>query len=95
MNANTESRTPAVAVLGSVNMDLVAYVDEVPGGGETVTASLSSLALENGALCGVCDMRFPPCADGAAERGAGGHHLPPAAVTGCGRRAGLRGAALS
>ena len=39
MNANTESRTPAVAVLGSVNMDLVAYVDEVPGGGETVTGT--------------------------------------------------------
>lgn len=39
-------------------------------GGETVTASLSSLALENGVLSGVCDMRFPPCADGAAERGA-------------------------
>ncbi|WP_460762785.1 ribokinase [Nocardiopsis oceani] len=30
---------PRIAVLGSVNMDLVAYVDEVPGGGETVTGT--------------------------------------------------------
>ncbi|WP_040702178.1 ribokinase [Nocardiopsis ganjiahuensis] len=30
---------PRVAVLGSVNMDLVAYVDRMPGGGETVTGS--------------------------------------------------------
>ena len=30
---------PRVAVLGSVNMDLVAYVDQMPGGGETVTGS--------------------------------------------------------
>ncbi|WP_460777272.1 ribokinase [Nocardiopsis nanhaiensis] len=33
------SAAPRIAVLGSVNMDLVAYVDEVPGGGETVTGT--------------------------------------------------------
>lgn len=31
--------TPRIAVLGSVNMDLVAYVDQVPGSGETVTGT--------------------------------------------------------
>ncbi|MEU3020124.1 ribokinase [Nocardiopsis sp. NPDC007018] len=33
------SAVPRVAVLGSVNMDLVAYVDTVPNGGETVTGT--------------------------------------------------------
>ena len=33
------SAAPRLAVFGSVNMDLVAYVDEVPGGGETVTGT--------------------------------------------------------
>ncbi|MBE1456259.1 ribokinase [Nocardiopsis terrae] len=33
------SAAPRLAVLGSVNMDLVAYVDEVPDGGETVTGT--------------------------------------------------------
>ncbi|GAB3739859.1 ribokinase [Nocardiopsis nanhaiensis] len=36
---NDMSAAPRIAVLGSVNMDLVAYVDEVPGGGETVTGT--------------------------------------------------------
>lgn len=36
---NEVSAVPRVAVLGSVNMDLVAYVDTVPGGGETVTGT--------------------------------------------------------
>ncbi|WP_017573621.1 ribokinase [Nocardiopsis halotolerans] len=33
------SAAPRVAVFGSVNMDLVAYVDQVPASGETVTGS--------------------------------------------------------
>ncbi|QVJ01907.1 ribokinase [Nocardiopsis eucommiae] len=36
---NEVSAVPRLAVLGSVNMDLVAYVDTVPGGGETVTGT--------------------------------------------------------
>ncbi len=38
-DAGIRSTGPRVAVLGSVNMDLVAYVDQMPGGGETVTGS--------------------------------------------------------
>lgn len=45
------------------------------GDGAAVTASLSSLTLEDDGLHGVCDMRFPPSADGAAERGALFSHL--------------------
>ncbi|GAB2508493.1 ribokinase [Nocardiopsis aegyptia] len=33
------SRAPRIAVFGSVNMDLVAYVDQVPSSGETVTGT--------------------------------------------------------
>ena len=33
------SEAPRIAVFGSVNMDLVAYVDQVPGSGETVTGT--------------------------------------------------------
>ncbi|GAA0982667.1 ribokinase [Nocardiopsis tropica] len=35
----TAGGAPRVAVFGSVNMDLVAYVDEVPASGETVTGT--------------------------------------------------------
>ena len=39
MSDDVNSRVPGLAVFGSVNMDLVAYVGRMPGGGETVTGT--------------------------------------------------------
>ena len=39
MSNDVNSKVPRLAVFGSVNMDLVAYVGEMPGGGETVTGT--------------------------------------------------------